>query len=164
MNPKDIAKLRTLTGFPGLVAYLRDELDWPIEVEDADEVAFDYDAAELGINPKYAVKIESIKQVRPLVDNQPWGIFYVEFESKRLPVVVLRRILRTLVPKSRRRDPDRPVWRMSDLLFVSAQGETGYRSISFAHYQRAVVALKETTRLMDEIDGVIEAHGGWPIE
>ena len=33
-----------------------------------------------------------------------------------------------------------------------------------AHYQRIVVALKETIRLMREIDEVIEAHGGWPIE
>ena len=139
MQPKDIAKLRALTDFPALVTYLRDELDWPIEVEDsrdADDYAFDYDAAELGIDPKHAVKIETIKQVRPLVDNQPWGIFYIEFETKRLPVVVLRRILRTLVPKSRRRAPDRPVWRMDDLLFISAQGEAGYRSISFAHFRQ----------------------------
>ena len=33
-----------------------------------------------------------------------------------------------------------------------------------AHYQRIVVALKETIRLMEEIDEVIEAYGGWPIE
>jgi hypothetical protein len=33
-----------------------------------------------------------------------------------------------------------------------------------AHYQRIVIALKETIRLMEEIDEVIETHGGWPIE
>lgn len=33
-----------------------------------------------------------------------------------------------------------------------------------AHYQRIVVALKETIRLMAEIDEAIEAHSGWPIE
>ena len=32
-----------------------------------------------------------------------------------------------------------------------------------AHYQRIVVALKETIRLMEEIDEVIEAYGGWPM-
>jgi uncharacterized protein len=32
-----------------------------------------------------------------------------------------------------------------------------------AHYQRVVVALHETIRLMAEIDEVIEAHGRWPI-
>ena len=31
------------------------------------------------------------------------------------------------------------------------------------HYQRVVVALAETQRLQREIDGAIEAHGGWPI-
>jgi hypothetical protein len=37
-------------------------------------------------------------------------------------------------------------------------------SEDIAHYQRIVVALKETIRLMGEIDLVIEARGGWPIE
>ena len=31
-----------------------------------------------------------------------------------------------------------------------------------AHYQKIVVALNETIRLMHEIDAVIEQHGGWP--
>jgi hypothetical protein len=31
-----------------------------------------------------------------------------------------------------------------------------------AHYQKIVVALSETIRLMGEIDEVIEKHGGWP--
>ena len=31
-----------------------------------------------------------------------------------------------------------------------------------AHYQKIVVALSETIRIMEEIDEVIEAHGGWP--
>ena len=31
------------------------------------------------------------------------------------------------------------------------------------HYQRIVVALNETIRIMEEIDEVIEEHGGWPV-
>ena len=31
-----------------------------------------------------------------------------------------------------------------------------------AHYQKIVVALAETIRIMAEIDKVIEKHGGWP--
>jgi hypothetical protein len=41
------------------------------------------------------------------------------------------------------------------------------RTLTFGdlqHYQKVVVALAETIRLMGEIDGVIEAHGGWPID
>ena len=30
------------------------------------------------------------------------------------------------------------------------------------HYQRIVVALSETIRIMAEIDKTIETHGGWP--
>ena len=135
MDKKEIKNLRSLTSFDALVDYLRDELDWPIEAEDAEEVAFDYTAAELGIDPNHAVKIQSIKQVRPLVDGQPWGVFYLEFESKRLPVVVLRRILKALVPSYRRQNPNQQTWQASDLLFISAQGEAEKRSVSFAHFR-----------------------------
>ena len=31
-------------------------------------------------------------------------------------------------------------------------------------YQRFAVAFKETVQLMEEVDEVIEGHGGWPIE
>ena len=31
------------------------------------------------------------------------------------------------------------------------------------HYQKIVVALNETIRIMKEIDAVIEEHGGWPV-
>ena len=40
------------------------------------------------------------------------------------------------------------------------------RTFSFEdlhHYQKIVVALAETIRLMAEIDATIEARGGWPI-
>ena len=33
-----------------------------------------------------------------------------------------------------------------------------------AHYQRIVVAIKETIRLMGAIDAVIDERGGWPIK
>ena len=32
------------------------------------------------------------------------------------------------------------------------------------HYQRVVVALNETIRIMAEIDAVINEHGEWPIQ
>ena len=31
------------------------------------------------------------------------------------------------------------------------------------HYQKIVVALNETIRIMAEIDDVIEQYGGWPV-
>ena len=46
------------------------------------------------------------------------------------------------------------------------RGEPGHTLTEedIVHYQRIVVALQETIRLMGEIDEAIEAHGGWPIE
>jgi len=32
------------------------------------------------------------------------------------------------------------------------------------HYQKIIIALSETIRLMKEIDAVIEKHGGWPLK
>ena len=42
-----------------------------------------------------------IKRLRPLSTKQPWGIFVVKFEPKRLPVVALRRILSQVALKKR---------------------------------------------------------------
>lgn len=35
-------------------------------------------------------------------------------------------------------------------------------AVDITHYQKIVVTLNETIRLMKEIDEVIEEHGGWP--
>ena len=122
--------------FPQLVAYLRDELDWPISSNNTEDITFDYEASELGLDKETAVKIKEIKQLRPLTGNQPWGIFFVNFEKKRLPVMVMRRILRSLVFKKRTSPgkSDRQAWHASDLLFISAYGEEHDRAITFAHF------------------------------
>jgi hypothetical protein len=136
----DAERLRALKTLPQLIAYLHDELDWPIDSKDAEEISYTYEPEELGLDAEHAVKIKEIRQIRPLHSKQPWGIFWVSFEKKKLPVVVLRRILGSLVVKSRQsaNSADRPRWRMQDLLFVSAYGEeeSNQREISFAHFSQ----------------------------
>ena len=63
--------------------------------------------------------------MRPLVAAQPWGIFFVEFEKKKLPILILRRILSHLVLKKRAsaNKSDAQRWQPNDLLFISAFGE-----------------------------------------
>lgn len=119
-----------------MVEYLRDDLDWPIDVDDFDDMFFEYNPEELGIEPKIAVKISDIKQLRPLVANQPWGVFFLQFEPKRLPIVVLRRILSKLVEKKRPSAgrAHQAVWKLHDLLFISNYGEGDARQITFAHF------------------------------
>lgn len=96
--------LANINDFSSLILYLRDELDWPISEYDFEEIVFDYTPQELGIDERYSVKINSIKQLRPLSEEQPWGIFFLSFERKKLPVVILRRILKKLISSRRTAD------------------------------------------------------------
>jgi hypothetical protein len=132
------AELQTIRTFPSLVKYLRDEMNWPITTGDFEELTFEYTPEELGIDPKNAAKIEEIKRLRPLSTRQPWGIFFVKFEPKRLPIVALRRILGQLALKKRAsaNNAERTAWAQDDLLFVSNYGEGDERQISFAHFSR----------------------------
>ncbi len=137
MSLADAERLRKIHTFPSLVKYLRDDLGWPIESNDFEEITFEYEPAELGLDPKTAVKVEKIMQLRPLTTNQPFGIFFLQFQPKRLPVVVLRRILQSLALKKRAsaNKADRAAWKKNDLLFISAHGEEQQRTITFAHFR-----------------------------
>ena len=128
--------LISIRHFDQLVAFLRDEMDWPIAGEDFEELTFRYSAEELGIDAANAAKIQEIKRLRPLAANQPWGVFFVKFEPKRLPVVALRSILGRVVLKRRAssNSPELPAWAMEDLLFISNYGEEKSPQISFAHF------------------------------
>ena len=125
-------KLRQIKNFLSLVKYLRDELDWPIETESFDDFTYDYAPEKLGLKPKEAAKVREVKQLRPLSSNQPWGIFFVDFEPKRLPVVALRKILGNLVVKKRASasSTERAAWKLHDLLFISSFGEGDDRQIT----------------------------------
>ena len=70
--------------------------------------------------------------------GQPWGIFFVKFEPKRLPVVALRRILGQVALKKRAsaNKSERQAWAADDLLFVSNYGEGEERRIAFAHFSK----------------------------
>jgi hypothetical protein len=132
----DLASIRT---FPQLVKYLRDELDWPITSDDFEDLTFDYTPQELGIDTKSAAEIEEIKRLRALSVNQPWGVFFVKFEPKRLPIVALRRILSSVALKRRASSngAERKAWEAEDLLFISSYGSEGDgRQITFAHFSR----------------------------
>ena len=54
--------LRAVKTFPSLVKYLRDELDWPIESDDVEDLTFDYDREELRLDPKADARIKEIKR------------------------------------------------------------------------------------------------------
>ena len=176
MASTDRERLGAIRRFDQLVAYLRDELDWPIESDDFEDLTFNYSPEELGIDRKNAAKIAEIKRLRPLVPDQPWGIFFVKFEPKRLPVVALRRILGrvTLRKRASANAAERQAWAADDLLFVSNYGEGNERRIAIAHFStpaggRDLPTLKvlgwdnrDTPLHLDAVAHDLREHLTWP--
>ena len=140
--------LREVRDFETLVTFLAEELDWPLGEHDFEDVTFEYSAEEVGLNAEAAAKVESIRRLRPLTAGQPFGVFFIEFEPKRLPVVALRRILNGVVTKKRQLGSaaDRQTWSMDQLLFISAVGDSKNRKIAFASFagseERALPTLR----------------------
>ncbi len=134
MNHREM--LKSIRTFSQLIVYLRDELDWPITQHDFEDMTFEYTPEELGIDLKVAAKIQEIRRLRPLSVQQPWGIFFVKFEPKRLPVVAMRRMLKAVALKKRAtaESAERLAWKSDDLLFISNYGEEENRQITFAHF------------------------------
>lgn len=134
--PQDplIDRLRRATSISALVRFLHDELNWPVDLDAIDDAFYDYEPEELGIKPEHQVAIQSIKQLRPLTSGQPWGIFFVEFDRQKLPMVVLRRVLQGLSLRNREKDKGRQRWHARDLLFISSFGPANDREIALAHF------------------------------
>ena len=137
LNDPQAEQLRHIHNIPALVKYLDEELGWPIAADDWEDAVFDWKPEELNLKPEHQVAIRSIKQLRPLVSNQPWGVFFVDFDKRELPIVVLRRVLNGLAIKRRVKGSGHQTWTARDLLFVSSFGEgtpNNPREIALAHF------------------------------
>lgn len=170
------ATLAGIKRFDQLVRYLKDPMGWPIDGGDFEELTFEYTPEELGIDAGNAAKIQEIKRLRPLSASQPWGIFFVKFEPKRLPVVALRRILSQVALKKRAsaNSAERAAWAADDLLFISNYGEGDERQISFAHFSQPqerndLPTLKvlgwdnlDTALHLDAVAKELTQHLSWP--
>ena len=86
MDKSAIQKLQAIENFKDLVEYLGDELDWPVADLDFEDLIFQYTPEEIGLDEKSAAAVTDIKRLRPLDDDQPWGIFFLELEPKKLRV------------------------------------------------------------------------------
>lgn len=122
-----------------LVSLLHDELGWPIDSERIQRSAWKLDAAEMGLNDKVDVDV-GVHELRPLVPNQPWGVFFMSVEGKsRLSVTLLRRLLRGLVKKKRAtaEAASKKLWETEDLMFVCSLDEPGNSTRYFAHFRES---------------------------
>ena len=134
MDKKELLKIQD---FDSLLDFLVDELEWPIDIDNFEtkDLTFDYSPEEIGLSEDLTAKVNSIKQLRPFTPEQPWAIFWMDFEAKKLPITVLRRILRHFVVKKRAADPNRTTWQMEDIMFVSGHGDEETRGVTFAHFK-----------------------------
>ena len=134
MDKKELLKIQD---FDSLLDFLVDELEWPIDIDNFEtrDLTFEYSPEEIGLSEELTAKVNSIKQLRPFTSEQPWAIFWMDFEAKNLPITVLRRILRHFVVKKRAADPTRTTWQMEDIMFVSGHGDEETRGVTFAHFK-----------------------------
>ena len=138
----DIEDLREITTIEQLFVYLRDELDWPLEDLNSnpfEELLYDWDLQEdLHLKSEHSTKIREVRQLPPLVTDQPWGIFYVSFEDKALRIGPLRQILRALIVNRRGKAKGTELrkWQLGDLIFISTFGDSGERQLCFAHFHQ----------------------------
>lgn len=136
--------LRKVNDIESLMTYFSENLGWAIDPDDyydIDDITYDFDASDLGLKEEAFAKISSLKQLRPLVDEQRWGIFFVNFESNRFEVSALRKILSGLIPA--RRNANHAVWDKKDLLFLCTWGDRNKVTIGAAHFEDAEKGLPQ---------------------
>lgn len=165
------ATLDRITDFPGLVRYLREQLEWEIPEDAAfGDLTFNWTPSEIGLDLDEPIEIT---QLRPLRADQRWGIFFLNFPHGKLPVTLMRRILRGLSKRKRAsaNAADRAAWSKDDLIFVSAVGDADDRRLSFAHFQERGNDLPtlrvigwdkdDTVRRLSHTDQVLRTKLGW---
>ena len=131
------ATLDMITDFPALVDYLRDELEWPIAADiGLDEATYDVTPEEIGLKSSVVGGGIEIKQLRPLNRAQPWGVFFLNLPSAKLPVTLVRNILGKLAIKKRAsaNKSEQAAFAKHDLLFIAATGSAPDRRLAFAHF------------------------------
>ena len=109
-----------------------------VELED---IAFPWSPEDLDLDELTDELIVDCQQLPPFptsqptfefVENtQPWGIFFLQFDSELVYRAALRRVLRGLVER-RDRDASLPAWRHDHLLFICTT--TDFQRFAFAHF------------------------------
>lgn len=118
---------------------LASTLQWPVaDTEQIEDIAYGWSQQDLNAADLEKELVEgSIWQIQPAEQNQPWGIFVLEFKhedslsARRGMAGILRKVLRGLV-SARRKDPRVPSWKREHLLFVCTYKWTHFR---FAYFR-----------------------------
>ena len=152
ITPNDI---QSIYDFDSLLDFLREKLGWHIpEDVEFEDVAYPLTAEDLDLDELTQDRIGDYYQLPPFPpsqptlgifeDTQPWGIFFLQFNSEDIYRTALRRVLRGLVER-RDRDSSLPTWEHDHLLFICTT--TDFQRFAFAHFasnenwRRAVLSI-----------------------
>ncbi|MBV9470508.1 MAG: hypothetical protein JO316_25830 [Abitibacteriaceae bacterium] len=130
LTPESIANIED---FDQLLEYFGEELKWPLVFDPAlEDIADVYSASELQILPATEKQLAGgvVHGLQKMVEDQPWGIFFVQFDNGAISVQALRDVLRRLVSKS----AGRQAFAADDLLFVCATKD--FQHFAFVHFQK----------------------------
>lgn len=141
---------------------LADTLGWDIQqgVRELEDIAHDWSEEDLRLEGLSSQLVGGrVWQIQPLpVDEQPWGVFLLEFNSPdafvrgRGMAGPLRQVLRGLVPR-RKRAHQLPAWQHENLLFICTHG---WRHFTFAHFKGERAASAAITTF-----GWVQNQAGW---
>ena len=109
--------------FHQLTDYLKDELRWDLQHYDFEDLVYDWTPRELGVKIENLEKLTAIHQLRAIYPQQPWTVFFVEFDSKRLSISLIRDVLNSLISVRKSADAaSRCRFAASELLFLTRFG------------------------------------------
>jgi len=133
-----IKKVQDQTSFIKLL--LKETLNWQIPdgVENIEDMSYIWTSDDLRVEGLDGKVVEGkVLQIQPMQQNQPWGIFLLEFKNAdtfikgRGLTGPLRKVLRGLVRK-KRQQANRPAWDRENLLFICTHN---YRHYRFAYFK-----------------------------
>ena len=144
--------IHNIHNFDTLLDFLRDKLGWAIpEDVELEDIAFPWSADDLDLDDLTEELVVDCQQLPPFPtsqptfefvgDTQPWGIFFVQFDSESIYRTSLRRVLRGLVER-RDRDASLPAWKHDHLLFICTT--TDFQRFAFAHFASTEMLLEST--------------------
>ncbi len=134
--------LQQIDGFDSFVhGLLAETLGWDIKqhVHELEDIGHDWGEDDLKVEGLSSQLVGGrVWQIQPLpVDDQPWGIFLLEFNNPdafvrgRGMVGPLRQVLRGLVPRRQRQHQLR-AWEHENLLFICTHA---WQHFTFAHFK-----------------------------
>lgn len=161
--------------FDDLSHFLSENLHWNLGDFPFEDLTFHYDPAELGLKGEAGTRIHAIRQLRPLAGCQPWGVFFIDFASRRLSVEALREILAALVVKKRTAShaAHQVTFPAGDLLFIVRYGKTEQSGFAFVRFQPKEGKVlpvfqilsgttEDPTPRLDRIRAILAEHLFWP--